>query len=106
MVVKKAFSPNHLSPRFLGEGVQSLSDRFVKDISHHRGKTATLPLSTKKMTNFTVKLSAISLLDLVGKMERCVHKHLYNFICEIQMLTPFQPGFVLGDSTSYQLLHT
>ncbi|MCW4249933.1 MAG: reverse transcriptase family protein [Candidatus Thiodiazotropha endolucinida] len=49
----------------------------------------------------------ISLLDPVGKvMERCVHKHLYNYICKNQLLTPFQSGFIPGDSTTYQLLHT
>ena len=39
-------------------------------------------------------------------MERCVHKHLFNYINENQLLTPFQTGFVPGDSTTYQLLHT
>ena len=49
----------------------------------------------------------ISLLDPIGKvLERCVHKHLYNYISENHLLTPFQSGFVPGDSTSYQLLHT
>ena len=27
-------------------------------------------------------------------MERCVHKYLYNYIMEHQILTPFQSGFV------------
>ena len=39
-------------------------------------------------------------------MERCVHKDLYNYICENQLHTPFQFGFIPGDSTIYQLLHT
>ena len=39
-------------------------------------------------------------------MERCVHKHLFNCIQDKKLLTPFQSGFVPGDSTTYQLLHT
>ena len=39
-------------------------------------------------------------------MERCVHKHLYNYVTSHQLLTPLQSGFVQGDSTTYQLLHT
>ena len=39
-------------------------------------------------------------------MERCVHKYLYNYIIENAIFTPFQSGFVRGDSTTNQLLHT
>ena len=49
----------------------------------------------------------IPLLGPVGKtMERCDHKHLYNYICENQILTLFQSGFLPRDSTTYQILHT
>ena len=39
-------------------------------------------------------------------MERCVHKHLYNYMVTDQLLTPLQSGFREGDSTTNQLLHT
>ena len=39
-------------------------------------------------------------------MERCVHKRLYNYAIEYRILTPLQSGFIQGDSTTYQLLHT
>ena len=39
-------------------------------------------------------------------MERCIHKYLYNYIVSNQILTPLQSGFVPGDSTTCQLLHT
>ena len=39
-------------------------------------------------------------------MERCVHKYLYNFVITNHILTPFQSGFVQGDLTTYQLIHT
>ena len=49
----------------------------------------------------------VSLLCQAGKiMERCVHKVLYNYINEHKLLTTFQSGFVPGDSTTFQLLHT
>ena len=38
-------------------------------------------------------------------MERCVHKHLFNYISRNNLLTPFQSGFIPGDSTTTQLLH-
>ena len=49
----------------------------------------------------------ITLRSSVGKtMERCVHKRLYNYAIEHRILTPLQSGFIQGDSTTYQLLHT
>ena len=49
----------------------------------------------------------ITLLCQPGKsMERCVHKELYNFINEHNLLTPFQSGFIPRDSTTFQLLQT
>ena len=49
----------------------------------------------------------ISLLCQAGEeMERCIHKYLYNYIVSNQILTPLQSGFVPGDSTTCQLLHT
>ena len=49
----------------------------------------------------------ITVLSSVGKtMETCVHKRLYNYAIEHRILTPLQSGFIQGDSTTYQLLHT
>ena len=39
-------------------------------------------------------------------MERCIHKVLYNYISKHKLLTPFLSGFIPGDSTTFQLLHT
>ena len=36
-------------------------------------------------------------------MERCIHKHVYNYCIANNMITPLQSGFVRGDSTTYQL---
>ena len=49
----------------------------------------------------------ITLLCQPGKsMERCIHKELFNYIHEHNLLTPLQSGFIPGDSTTFQLLHT
>ena len=46
-----------------------------------------------------------SLLSCLGKiMERCIHKYLYNFLIQNNMLTPYQSGFMKGDSTANQLV--
>ncbi len=38
-------------------------------------------------------------------MERCVHTYLYNFLITNNKLTPFQSGFIKGDSTVNQLTY-
>ena len=47
----------------------------------------------------------ISLLGAVGKvLEKVVHKHLFNFIRDHEVLSALQSGFFPGDSTVNQLL--
>ena len=47
----------------------------------------------------------ISLLSSLGKtLEKVVHKTMHNFLLEKNVITPFQPGFVSGDSTVNQLV--
>ena len=38
-------------------------------------------------------------------MERCVHKHLYNFLTSNKLLTSHQSGFIKGDSITNQLTY-
>ena len=38
-------------------------------------------------------------------MERCMHKHLTKCFIENNVITPYQSGFVGGDSTVNQLLY-
>ena len=37
-------------------------------------------------------------------MERCIHKYVYNYCVFNNIITPFQSGFIHGDSTTYQLI--
>ncbi len=38
-------------------------------------------------------------------MERCIHKHLYNYLIDNNILTQYQSGFRSGDSTTNQLAY-
>ena len=38
-------------------------------------------------------------------MERCIHKHVSNYLIEHSIITPIQSGFQAGDSTVNQLLY-
>ena len=61
---------------------------------------------TRKMIEPT-NYRPISLLFQPGKcMERCVHKQLYNYVQENNLIIPLQSGFTSGDSTTFQLIHT
>ena len=47
----------------------------------------------------------ISLLSCVGKtLEKCVHRHVSNYLNANQIITPSQSGFTPKDSTVYHLL--
>ena len=47
----------------------------------------------------------ISLLSAVGKvLEKVVHKHLFNYISDDEILSALQSGFIPGDSTVNQLV--
>ena len=65
----------------------------------------------KRMTNhyhlIDPNYRPISLLSSIGKaMERCIHKHLYNYTIDNDLITRLQSGFKHGDSTNFQLIHT
>jgi hypothetical protein len=48
----------------------------------------------------------ISLISIVGKvMERCVYKHIYNFLLKNRSISSNQSGFTPGDSAINQLLY-
>ena len=38
-------------------------------------------------------------------MERCVHKHIYNYVIDNYLITLFQSGFTCNDSATNQLLY-
>ena len=47
----------------------------------------------------------VSLLSLIVKIfEKCIYKHVFNFLRENSILNKFQSGFLQGHSTVYQLI--
>ena len=114
--MSKTCGPDLFSPRLLKEGASILSNPLSIAFNRLLSKSY-FPSSWKEASVTSIykkedkslpqNYRPISLLSLIGKtMERCVHKHLYNYIVEHMLLTPFQSCFVAGDLTTYQLLHT
>ena len=112
--VNKACSPDLISPRLLKEGgiILSWPLSIIFNRSLEQGYFPTCwkygnvtPIHKKDDKSAPSNYRPITLLSSLGKvMERCVHKYLYNYIIENAILTPFQSGFVRGDSTTNQLL--
>ena len=64
-----------------------------------------LPLFKKGERNSPCNYRPISLLSCLGKlMERCVYKHLYNYLTSNNLIYSNQSGFLTGHSTVYQLI--
>ena len=111
----KASGPDLLSPRLLREGcnelAQPLSNYFNcllnASIFPPSWKLANVtPIYKKLDPSDPANYRPISLLSCVGKlMERCVHKHFYNFLTSNKLLTSYQSGFIKGDSTTNQLTY-
>ena len=114
--VSKACGPDLISPRLLKEGADvlamplSLLFNFLITCGYFPTpwKDANVtPVDKKKDKSLPSNYRPISLLNQLSKvMERCVHKQLYNYINTNHLITPLQSGFIPGDSTTYQLLHT
>ena len=81
----------------------SLKNRFpaIWKVAHRT------PLHKKGPTELCNNYRPIFLLSCVGKLlERCIHKHVYNFLQYNNIITQSQEGFLSGDSTVNQLLRT
>ena len=110
--VNKARGPDLISPRFLREGAEILAQPYAilfnrslaKGYFPPSWKDANLiPIHKKEEKSLTGYYRPISLLSLVGKtMERCIHKHLYNYVVSHKLITPFQSDFIKGDSNTNQ----
>ena len=112
--ITKTSGPDLISPRLLKEGAPVLAKPMSKLLnrslqqgySPSSWKDANVtPIHKKEDKSLPSNYRPISLLSTVRKpMERCVHKHLFNYIGRNILLTPFQSGFIPGDSTTNQLL--
>ena len=108
--VNKSCGPDLMNPRLLKEGSQILAEPYslIFTSSLCSGKFPT-QWKTVTLQHFIQKMIAQcrQIIDPFHfySLEKCVHKQLYNYFNEHNLLTPFQPGFVPGDSTTFQLLH-
>jgi hypothetical protein len=69
-------------------------------------KAHVYPVFKKSDPSYPGNYRPISLQSCIGKqMKRCVHKYVYNFIVQNNILSPYQSGFVKGASTTNQLLY-
>ena len=113
--ISKATGPDEISARLIKyagrELCRPLAQLFNKSI-----KTSTFPSSWKTANVIPVfkngdrellgNYRPIALLSIIGKiMEKCVFKHLFNFLNQNRLITSLQSGFIPGDSTVNQLLH-
>ena len=114
--IYKACGPDLLSPRLLKEGAIALAEplSILFNLSLEKcyfpatWKAVNVPPVYKKDDkSLPSNYRPISLLSSIGKaMERCVHKHLYNYVIDNDLITPLQSGFKHDDSTNFQLIHT
>ena len=114
--VTKACGPDLMSPRLLKEGspVLALPYSIIFNRSLQLGhfpfhwKDANVTSIHKKDDRSSpANYRPISLLYQPGKgMERCVDKQLYNSFKNHNLVTPLKSGFIPGDSTTFQIIHT
>ena len=63
------------------------------------------PIFKKDDPSIASNYRPISLLSAVAKvLEKIVHKHLFNFVRDHDLLSALQSGFIPGDSTVNQLI--
>ena len=63
------------------------------------------PVFKKNEPSDVANYRPISLLNTIGKvLEKNIHKNVFNFLNDHQVITTLQSGFVPGDSTVNQLV--
>ena len=112
--VGKAVGPDSISNKLLKELAAPLSlplrDLFNFSLQHGKfpnsWKEANItPIHKKGDPSDVSNYRPISLLNTIGKVfEKIVHKHVFNFFRDNNILTSLQSGFVPGDSTVNQLV--
>ena len=112
--IGKAAGPDSIDNRLLKELAQPLSsplaDLFNYSLSSGRVPTIwkqanITPIYKKDDPSDVTNYRPISLLSTIGKVfEKIIHKHVFNFFRENNILTRLQSGFVPGDSTVNQLV--
>ena len=110
----KATGQDNINNRILKEAALQLANPLCdlfnysmsKSICPNIWKEANVsPIYKKDDPSLVSNYRPISLHSTVGKvMEKVIHKHIYNFLKDHEVLTRLQSGFVPGDSTANQLV--
>lgn len=110
----KATGPDNLNPMLLKQASSELTYPLTKlfNLSLQNSSFPSLwktsnvvPVFKKGSANIASNYRPISLLSVLGKcMERCIFKHIYNYLHSNNILIPQQSGFRPNDSTINQLL--
>ena len=111
----KAPGPDLISPKLLKEGKHQLITPLrklfnlsltMKKFPSDWKRANVTPVHKKDSLSDPSNFRPISLLNCNGKlMERCIHKHITNYLITHSVISPFQSGFQSGDSAVNQLLH-
>ena len=104
--VSKSSGSDLISPRLLKEVAPVLSTHLANLCFPSEWKLANvIPVHKKGDRTDASNYRPISLLSCLGKVfEKCVFKHMYNFLNTYNKITPVQSGFTPGDSAVYQLI--
>ena len=110
----KASGPDGISARILREAApiiaSSLTDLINLSLRSHKFPTSwkranVIALHKKNERSDVKNYRPTSLLCCVSKvMEKCIFKHVFNFLRDHSLITRFQSGFVPNDSTVNQLV--
>ena len=110
----KASGPDQINPTLLKEASAQLCKPLSKLFSNsltsgkfpESWKEANVtPIYKKDDPSLVNNYRPISLLNILGKvMERCVFKHVYNYLQSNSIISQLQSGFQPRDSTINQLL--
>ena len=110
--VTKACGPDLMSPRLLKEGsaVLALPYSIIFNQSLPLGHFPS-PWKDANVTSIHKKVDSSSpannsqFLSSVN-LQKVWNKQLYNYVKSHNLITPLQSGFIPGDSTTFQLIHT
>ena len=111
--INKANGPDLINPKLLKEGACVLAP-YLANIFNASLSTSYFPTEWKLANVIPVFKKGdktdvsnhrpISLLSCIGKVfERCVFKHLHNYLITNNLITSVQSGFTPKDSAVYQL---
>ena len=112
----KAPGPDGISPRLIKEARRELliplKHIFNMSLRNHvfpdcwKNANVVPIFKNKGDPSDPTNYRPVSLLNVFSKvMEKCIHKHVFNYFLEHRIISPVQSGFMSGDSTVNQLLY-